>query len=251
MLTAMTAAKTVPADPLLPARLEAALVQLERAFGPRRDRIETIDACTHCFGPEDLVVLAGPVADISDPLLSRAVSHWGTTMDANVLLWRRLTPRILRRIAEQSLHIDESLIARKFGDARWTDWIEPERLAVREFCEAWFQAALSTPGGPNVIDVLPFIAVMYQSVGHWLQAWSATVGKRADEQFAHLTGWWMPDLLNGELDVSFSGDLPDIAAELTSWLLAEAPARLRDGDLSTDDAYCLTQLALPEDQRWR
>jgi hypothetical protein len=66
--------------------------------------------------------------------------------------------------------------------------------------------------------------------------WSATTGERADEQFAVLASWWLPDLLNGELDLSFSGELPDVAAEMTAWLLAHAPTRLRDGDLNAADA---------------
>jgi hypothetical protein len=247
----MMAAMLTPLDAPGRARLDAALVGLERAFGPRRDRIAPVHACTHCFDPEYLSTLAGPVAEIPDRIFSRAVSKWGTTMDSNVLLWRRLSPRILSQMAGQSLHIDETLLARKFGEARWQDWADEERLAIAEFCEGWFEAALTAADGPNAIDVLPFVAVMHQGVEHWLKVWSSTAGRRADEQLALLAAWWLPDLLNGDLDVSFSGDLPDISAEVTAWLLAEAPSRLVDGDLSADDTYRLSQLALPEAQRWR
>ena len=234
-----------------PARLATALAGLESAFGPRRDRIDPVEACDHCFDPGDLLVLAGPIQDIPDRLFSRAVSKWGTTTDANVPLWRRLAPRILQQLVERRLHIDETLIARKFGEADWQGWPAQERTAVTELCEAWFQAALTEPHGPNAVDVLPFVAVMYRDLSHWLAVWSATPGERADEQFAVLASWWLPDLLNGELDLSFSGELPDVAAEMTAWLLVHAPTRLRDGDLNTADAYRLTQLALPDDQRWR
>lgn len=232
-------------------RLDAALAGLDRAFGPRRGRIAPVDACTHCFDSEELAVLAGPVADIPERLFSHTIFSWGTTMDANVPLWRRLTPRILRQLADGTLHIDESFIARKFGEAGWRGWADDERHAVSEFCEAQFESALTAPSGPNAITVLPFVGGMYNGITHWLQAWSATHGRRADEQLAHLASWWMPDLLSGSLDISFSGELPDIAQELTAWLLAEAPSRLRGDDLSTEDAYCLSQLALPQAQRWR
>ena len=232
-------------------RLDAALSGLERAFGPRRDRIAPVDGCTHCFDPEDLVTLAGPVVDVPDGSFSRAICDWGTTLDTNVLLWRRLTPRILRRMAEGCLHIDESFIARKFGEAEWLEWGDEERFAVDEFCEAWFEAALTVPDGPVAINVLPFVGVMRQGIAHWLQRWSATGGVRADEQFVHLVSWWLPELLSGRLDISFSGDLPDIAEELTAWVLAEAASRRSGAEFDADDTYALSQLALPEAERWR
>jgi hypothetical protein len=129
--------------------------------------------------------------------------------------------------------------------------VSAERTAISEFCEAWFESALTTPSGPDATTVLPFAAVMHHDATHWLHVWSATPGQRADEQLAHLITWWLPDLLGGDLDISFSGDLPDVAQELTAWLLAETASRLRDGDLSAENAYVLSQLALPEAQRWR
>lgn len=92
---------------------------------------------------------------------------------------------------------------------------------------------------------------MYGEVKHWLERWSATPGPRADQQLAVLCWWWLPDLLAGDLDVSFSGDLPNISAELSAWLIAQAPVRLKAGDLEPIDAYQLSQLPLPEDQRYR
>lgn len=216
-------------------RLAVALLALERAFGPRWDRIAPIHACSHCFDPEDLAVLAGPVAEIPDRLFLRAVGKWGTTMDAQVPLWRRLTPRILRQMAERSLHIDATLIAQSSARPPGATGPAEESSAVGEFCEGWFEAALTAPDGPSAVEVLPFVAVMYQDIGHWLAAWSATTGRRAQEQLASLARWWLPELLNGELDISFSADLPDIAAESTAWLLAETPSRLREEDLSADE----------------
>ena len=220
-------------------------------FGPRRDRVEPVDACSHCFSAEDLRVLAGPVEEIPERLFCSALMHWGSTMDADVGLWRRLAPRTLREMVGQTLHIDESWMARKFNEAGWREWPDDERDAVSEFCEAWFATALTAPEGPDVIDVLPFAAVMYGELAHWLERWAATPGPRADHQLAQLAAWWLPDLLAGQLDVSFSGDLPDISAELSAWLVAEAPRRLSEGDLAPINAYQLSQLSLPEDQRYR
>jgi len=236
--------------PALERRLAAAVDGLEAAFGPRRDRIEPAHACSHCFSAVDLNVLAGPVGEIPDRLFGAALWRWGTTMDANVRLWRRLTPRILREMAEQRLHIDETLIARKFGDAGWHEWPQDERNAVSEFCEAWFAASITAPEGPSAVAVLPFAAVMYRAATHWLERWAETPGPRADQQLARLAEWWLPELLNGSLDFSFSGELPDVAAELSTWLITQAPIRLAEGDLKPIDAYRLSQLPLPEDQRW-
>jgi hypothetical protein len=232
-------------------RLARAVERLDAVFGPRRDRIGPVDACSHCFSAEDLRVLAGPVDEIPERLFCSALMDWGSTMDADVGLWRRLAPRTLREMAEQRLHIDESWMARKFGEAQWREWPEHEREAVSEFCEAWFATVLTASASPAVVDVLPFVAVMYGEVAHWLDRWAATPGPRADHQLAHLAAWWLPDLLGGQLDVSFSGELPDISAELSAWLVAQAPARLSEGDMEPTDAYLLSQLPLPEDQRYR
>lgn len=227
-------------------RLAAALARLERAFGPRRDRIAPMHACGHCFNPGDLRVMAGPVDEIPDRLFARAVWKWDTTMDADVAFWRRLTPRILRLLAAGCLHIDATLVARKFNQAAWRDWPEDERSVVAEFCEAWFEAALTEPEGPAAVEVLPFVAILYGDVARWLAVWSATPGRRADRQLAEPAGWWLPDLLGGALDLSFSGELPDVAAEMTAWLLDQAPTRIHEGDLSPDDACRLAHLALPK-----
>lgn len=232
-------------------RLAAAVERLEAVFGPRRDRVEPVDACTHCFSAEDLRHLAGPVDEVPERLFHCALADWGSTMDADAGLWRRLAPRTLREMAEQRLHIDESFMARKFREARWREWPENERDAVSEFCEAWFATVLTASEGPAVVDVLPFVAVMYGELTHWLEQWEATPGPRADDQLSQLAAWWLPELLGGDLDVSFSGELPDISAELSTWLVAQAPGRLSEGDLKPIDAYRLSQLPLPEDQRYQ
>jgi hypothetical protein len=62
-----------------------------------------------------------------------------------------------------------------------------------EFCEGWFEAALTAPDGPNAIDVLPFVAVMHQGVERRLKVWSRTAGRRADEQLAAAIRATLPD----------------------------------------------------------
>jgi hypothetical protein len=230
--------------------LATAVEKLEAVLGPRQERLAPVDACSHCFTAEDLRALNGPVDEVPEGLFCSAL-HWGSTMDADVALWRKLTPRILRMLAEQGLHIDESWMARKFGEARWREWPEAERDAVSEFCEAWFATVLTASDSPAAVEVLPFIAVVYGELTHWLERWAATPGARSDQQLAPLAEWWLPDLLAGDLDISFSGDLPDISAELSAWLVAQAPGRLSEGDLEPIDAYRLSQLPLPADQRYR
>ena len=77
------------------------------------------------------IVSGCPVYDILDWLFSRALGKWGTTMDADVRLWLRLTPRILREMTGRTLHMDESLLARKFNEASWEHWPPQEKAAPR------------------------------------------------------------------------------------------------------------------------
>lgn len=226
-------------------RLDAALLQIDRAFGPRRDWTKPADGCDHCFEPGHLRMLAGPVDDIPEAWFFRGLHKWGGTLESSVPLWRRWTPRILRSAAERRLHIDETLMARKFGTAGWQTWPEDERAAVAEFCEAWFEAALTEPDGPDAVSVLPFVAVMSQDLTRWLAVWSATRGRRSDEQVTELAAWWLPEIHTGELDISFSGELPDVAHELGAWLLAEVPSRFQEAEVRPDIAASLACLELP------
>ncbi|GAA1992936.1 hypothetical protein [Catenulispora subtropica] len=236
--------------PMAPSeRLSAALAEADRAFGPRTDSIGPVDGCTHCFDAEHLRTIGGPVDDIPEWLFSRALGKWGTTMDADSRLWRRLTPRILREMTRGTLHKDESLMARKFNEAGWRDWPPRETAALEDVCHAWWHAALAGMSQGSAVTVLGFVVPLTGGVQPWLDRWDTHQDRAAALQLRDLWQSWMPELLDGRLDVSFGGEGPDIAASVSTWLLQQSPERLDLGGFNAQDRYGLHLLALTEAQR--
>jgi hypothetical protein len=236
--------------PLTPSeRLSTALAEADRTFGPRPGGVGPVDGCSHCFDAEHLRMIGGPVDGIPDWLFSRALSKWGTTMDADVRLWRRFTPRILREMTGRTLHIDESLIARKFNEASWRDWPPRETAVLEDVCHAWWQAALAGVSPASAVTVLGFVVPFTGDVQTWLDHWDTCQDRAAALQLRDLWQSWMPELLDGRLDVSFSGEGSDIAAPVSAWMLRQPPQRLDLGDFNAQERYGLHLLALTETQR--
>lgn len=81
-------------------QLQDALDALDRVFAPAPEQPFPVDGCTFCFSPADLDALAGPVDQVPEdlvPLVAAEVTdHWGDFP----ALYRRLTPRIVRSLAE-------------------------------------------------------------------------------------------------------------------------------------------------------
>lgn len=225
-----------------PSRVEVAVAKLEDNFRNLGNEVGLIERIGRYLEGEDLSIPAEWPNGISGRSFRRIIFDWGVIINADVELWRYLTPRILREIAEQALFIEETLIARKFCEAQWMTWPEDERLAVREFCEAWFESSLVSESGPSVVTTLPFAAVMFHDVYYWLTIWSGVVGGRADRQLGAMAAWWLPDLITGELDISFSGELPDSASLIADWLVAEAPSRIGGMELKPVDLARLEYL---------
>jgi hypothetical protein len=243
---------TAPAEPLTPRdRLDAAWTELDRAFGPRSNRIGPLPACDDCFTAEEMDVLGGPVDEIPEQLLCYTVMSWSTTFEVSIPHWRRYAPRLLRGIVEQTLAIDESWVARNFALSAWKQWPDDERRAVQELCEAWWAVTLASAGDLTAAVVLAFLVALTGELTPWLDVWSRTEGENADLHLLDLWETWGYRLLEGNLDVSFSGEVPDISAELSAWLLAELPRRSLVDGLYEPDADRFLLLALPPDQRWR
>ena len=206
-------------------QLAAALVELDRAFAPLQERIDPVEGCDHCFGPEHLELLAGPVSEIPEWLFSRALGKWGDTLSGNVALWRRLTPRVLHALTDDTLHICESLIARQFLTAQWQAWPEEERRAVAAVCAAWWAVTLSSDRKPHATTVLEFLAPLTSEIDSWLEIWSTTSGPGADLELIDLWATWRWELTSGDLDLSFSGELPNVAPQVSTFVREQIPRR--------------------------
>ncbi|MEV6275453.1 hypothetical protein [Nocardia sp. NPDC051832] len=218
--------------------------ELERAFGGRAGRIGVVEGCSHCFSAGELERLSGAVDRISERELSRAVFKWGNTLDGSVEWMRWVAPRLLRGVAEGGSSFDPGLVGCRLFAAGWLEW--PEAGAIRAFCESYWREVLSDPDY-SVTRELCFLVPLADAVEPWLRIWSQVSGPVADRHFRELWQEWANEVLAGRLEVSCYREGPNIAPALADWIIAEAPKRIRAGDLEDSSdvtVISLTQLLL-------
>jgi hypothetical protein len=228
------------------------LDQLDSAFGPRAGRTQPIEGCLHCFTPSALDVLSGPVDCIDGADLVRALSKWGGTLDASVAWMRWVAPRLLRGVVEGT-QADGELVAARLHAAGWAEWPDPEHQAVEALCVAWWRAVLSGGiDGASAVTALSFLVPLTGAVVPWLEIWSATPGRFADQQAGELWREWGYPVLDDELRVAIYAEGPNIAPDLAAWFRRGGARRaLAAGGLDELSAWSLAQLPLPAEERWR
>ncbi|GAB2678061.1 hypothetical protein GCM10027088_67000 [Nocardia goodfellowii] len=195
----------------------------------------------------ELERLSGPVEEIAERELLRAVWKWGSTFDGGGEWMRWVAPRLLRWVGEDGAWIDGELVGCRLFAAGWREWAEAG--VIEKFCEALWRETLAG-SDRSVPVVLSFLVSLTDAVEPWLDVWSRTSGAAADRHFRELWREWGQQLLGGRLEVCCYREGPNIAPVLADWVIAEAPRRIRDGDLDEVSAWMLEQLPLPPDRRW-
>ncbi|MYS19888.1 hypothetical protein GA0115240_114421 [Streptomyces sp. DvalAA-14] len=211
-------------------QLRHALDTLDAAFAPLSDRSLTVEGCTHCYAEADLEALAGPVHRIPEDLIASAAArtpgHWSDFP----ALYRRMTPRIIRLLVRDRLHVDHGLIASRLLAADWRGWTAPEREALEEVWRTWWHSALQAYPAP-VTDVLEILSVSTGSLEPWLAVWAQTRTDSADRHLHDaIDGWLFEDQL-ADLRLGFYDEL-HATPELPPWLLALGDSRIGDARLS-------------------
>lgn len=205
------------------------------------------DGCGYCFDEDDLEALSGPVDQIPEWLLSKVAAKHPSHWDDFANLYRRLTPRIMSLLVYGDLHIDVQLIAHRFFvSGCWYLWADDEREAMLSVCEAWWDDTLrSYPRQPWVYEVLSFLVTTPVPLTTWLATWDAQPPGPADLHARDLCGWWLPDLLSGDLTVGWA-EQTDITTEITHWISESAGPRLARVSL---DPVLTVQLRMFEEGR--
>jgi hypothetical protein len=131
---------------------------LERLYSvyARYPLAERTHFCDHCASPDDIArVRSKPLrelaADDLELYAEKALSTWGDLDE-----FRHFLPRLLELAAREedfgSLHAWSLL--NKVG-VRWADWPHDERVAIRDFIDAWWLATLDVPRTVPVMVVVP------------------------------------------------------------------------------------------------
>ncbi|KUL46022.1 hypothetical protein ADL22_10915 [Streptomyces sp. NRRL F-4489] len=199
-------------------QLQDAWDALDAAFAPLAESaVSPVGGCTFCYAESDLATLTGPVAEVAEELIPRVAhevpSHW----DDFHGLYRRLMPRILRRLVADDL--DHSLVASRLIAADWRAWPAPERSALEGFWVAWWRSFLHTyPGVGHVTDVLEILSATAGAPGPWLALWAETRTEAADQHLNDAINDWLIEDELADLHFGFYGEV-HATPELLPWLL--------------------------------
>lgn len=213
--------------------LQDALSALDAAFAPHSERrFYAAGGCANCYSPADLDALSGPADQVPEDLIAHVAAEEPDHWDDFPGLYRRMTPRIVRRLATGHLHIDHGLIASRLLAARWRDWTPIEREALESVWRAWWRSALQEfPGADPVTSVLETISVSTGALTPWLAIWAETRTETADRHLGDAVTRW---LHRGELAGLYLGFYDELHAtpELLPWLLSTAEGRVSSAQFS-------------------
>ncbi|BAJ30946.1 MULTISPECIES: hypothetical protein [Kitasatospora] len=192
-----------------------ALDHLDAVFAPHAERPVAVEGCAYCHPGGGLALLAGPVGGVPDLLVDAVAGevpdHWGDFPG----LYRRLTPRILRRVALDAAGPDPAVVASRLLAAGWGGW--PERPAVERFLRAWWEAILREPSGRHPGEALELLVPLTGSPFRWLERWAA----HPDERLSLLVDRWLQRRL--EVRFGLHDEAGAAPAELAQWLLTLDP----------------------------
>lgn len=207
--------------------IEPLLAELTAAFegAPRFE----VEVCSQCYSEADQAELNGPLAAISEDLVSSVAAEVPDHWTEPEKLYRWMTPRIAASMVTDRLHVDPTLVAARLLDAGFASWPPRERDALLNVGEWWWRHSLSRmPDMRNhshITDVLGFLAQISGHVEPWLATWTAMPPGPADHQMHELCAFWLPELHAGSLEVGWYGGF-DIAEPIRAWLLDQAEPRL-------------------------
>lgn len=225
--------------------LESALAELDALIPD--EPVRDVEICSHCFSPEDEAGLAGGRDDMSlDTLASVAAAdpfHWGDG-DRFQRLYSWLTPRIVREVALDQLHVDEALIASRLRLAGALESGGPAAQAHDKALEALWVRTLQTERRLGAVTFLEYAAAFHPSLEPYLSVWRDQPIGMPDAHAVETLHFWLPDLLSGAVDVGWSDPI-DIAEPLTAWILDDGQFRAYRHGL-TDDDHATLALFLAE-----
>ncbi|MEV6979117.1 hypothetical protein [Kitasatospora sp. NPDC093806] len=226
-------------------RLRDALDALDAAFASVVSAPITVGGCTYCYAESDLAALAGPVERVPEGLLASVAAKSSDHWEDFPALYRRMTPRIVRLLVTDRLHVDHGLIASRLLAAGWQDWPASQRGALEQVWHAWWRSALHEyPGTAYVLGVLETVAVSTGALAPWLTAWAGARTEAADRHLDDALDDWLFEGQLGGLWLGFYREL-DAGAELLPWLLSLEADRIGAARRAAVEQISLDRAAPP------
>ena len=222
--------------------LRAAVDELYIAFKQYRLR-EHIEGCPCCVGEGDQrKIRAVPLEELSSEQLRRytfkAMTTWGTADH-----FRHFFPRIAELIAfDAEWPLELEIATGKLTHANWNVWPAHERVAVRRFFEAWWDAALSEfpcrRQWQSIDEVLCAIGRAEDALSEYLDTWLQSPGLAPKRHLADfITDNYKSLSKKGLLVNEFWMDRDIQRQSVEAWLRSDAVRRtLQEASTAEDES---------------
>jgi hypothetical protein len=233
-------------------RLDAALDGLTTAFGGMTAHPDEHNCECHWGSAEELAQLKVPDTELDLDLLERTWQAPDWSDHASVL--RRILPQFATALVSGLVKppiFGMAEAGHSFARAHWQRWPAPQAEAVRDFLNAWWAHTLTDPD-PAVpaYEVLALCTEASATLTPWLTTWESLTDPVADRHLAEAAAQWEYDLLGDQLPWDAWDNKEDTRAELTAWLVRNAPARLRAHGVSEELLHRIRLLGLTGPDRW-
>jgi hypothetical protein len=212
-----------------PPRLRTAVAAVGRAFAdvPRLGRVA---GCLNCFGEDELTLLGGDLDLVPDDLVRRFAYKWTNHWSAAQygILWRRLTPRILRLLIDDP-SMERGLLLRGLGsaEAEFGGWPVAQRVALLDALAAVLEVAVTRWSPGAILELLDGLGHVHHDVAPWLVHIQGMSGPAAEAGSVRLVCSWAVDVLWGEEPFCWS-DPANSTLALRNWLCSPAVQHLVD-----------------------
>lgn len=236
-------------------RLDAALETVAVTFRGMTARADEAQCTCHWGSEDELALLKVPDVELEPDLLRRTWDRisWG---DHGAVL-RRVLPQFSRALVAGEIEplFDMGVVGRSFALGHWRLWPAEQCAAVTEFLHAWWEHRLTDPDPDPVVpayEVFALCAEAYGALRPWLADWERHDHLVAGRHLATAVEHWEYYLLGDELPWTtwYWEDDKVRCAELSAWLTAHAPARLRALDVPDELLHRVRLMGLTGDARW-
>ncbi|NRQ36307.1 hypothetical protein HII36_31400 [Nonomuraea sp. NN258] len=228
----------VEPDPTLTRlRLDAALTRVAVIFRGMTARSDEGNCECHWGSAAELARLKVPDVELGLDLLNRT---WRSDWDDPSAILRRVLPEFSRAMVDGLLEpfCGPEQIGYAFVRADWRQWPVEQFAAARELLDAWWAHTLVQPNpAMPVCEVLVVCAEASETLTPWLRVWEAQDHAVADRHLADAITGWTRDFMGGWLpwdSWNSWGNADERLAELATWLIRFAPARLGARSLSAE-----------------
>lgn len=197
--------------------LKTAIANLYVTFSHYPFRPE-IDGCPHCIFAEDQKKLAAKALNLMESEdISRyswkAMTTWGEVED-----FKHFLPRLFELIATTGLAYGHEVVLGKLEYAKWNDWEQAEKDAIRSFLLAWWRESLTKKekwGLLQIKDLYPF----FGDVAPFLERWSIDINDHSFRNLIHFILSNYHELI--ERKSHFKEFAPESINKLLSWIVAK------------------------------